>query len=730
MFFIIKYVKISFMNKYILGSIRKIIFESNSGPYKVGLFKVKETNDEELSIYVDKVIGFTGSFNEINSDLEYILYGELFDHPKYGIQYNVSSYEIKEPSDIDSLILYLSSGMFKGIGEKTAKKIVERFGNDTLDVIKNNYESLTVVSGMSISKARSIHDKVVNSELNQDLILKLNSYGFSVKEAIDLITIYGYELSEIVEDNIYELVDYVSFDKLDLIFLKTHEEMHSYRIEALIKHLIYVMCYESGDSLIYKDELFIRLKRYFNDTFDSDRYIIFLNKLIDNNEIVEIDGYVTLYDFYDAEKYILTSINRLNNIKNVIKQDKLDDYISRYEKDNNIKFDSCQKEAIKGSIINNFYIITGGPGTGKTTIIRAIVHLIEKIHDIKKNDIVLLAPTGRSAKRMCESVGLSAYTIHKFLKWNKETETFQVDEYNKAKEKVVIVDESSMVDIMLFSSLLKGLRINVKLILVGDANQLPSIGPGDVLNNLLMIDNIKSKYLTNIYRAKKDSYIIDLANDIKDKKFFDKFDNFSDFKFIDSDDDSIVSYVKEICNKVKKKNISLDNFQVLVPMYKTINGIDNLNRIMADIFNDNKKYQVGEKYYRVNDKVIQLVNDVDNNVYNGDIGYIDGIEYIDKKLVININYMGNIVTYKSGEFDRFNLAYAISIHKSQGSEYDNVVIVLSRNMKRMFYNKLIYTAVTRAKKSLIIIGSIDSLNSAVETLYANNRKTYLKMHNL
>lgn len=718
------------MNRYVLGSIKKIIYESDNRPYKVGLFKVKETNDEEVSEYVDKVIGFTGSFNEINTDLDYILYGYLFDHPKYGIQYNVESYEIKEPSDIESLVIYLSSGMFKGIGEKTAKKIVERFGTDTLDIIRNSYESLTVVSGMSISKARSIHEKVINSELNQDLILKLNSYGFSVKQAIDLITIYGYELSEIIEDNVYELNEYVSFDRLDSIFLRNHEEMHSYRIEALIKHLIYVMCYDSGDSVISKDELFVKIKRYFKEPFDSTKYLIFLNKLIDNNEVVEIDGYVTLYGFYDAEKYILTSINRLNNIKNVVKKDKLDDYITKYEKENDIKFDNCQREAIKEAIINNFYIITGGPGTGKTTIIRAIVHLIEKIHDIKKNDIVLLAPTGRSAKRMCESVGLNAYTIHKFLKWNKETETFQVDEYNKAKEKVVIVDESSMIDILLFSSLLKGLRINVKLILVGDANQLPSIGPGDVLNNLLKIDSIKSKYLTNIYRAKKDSYITYLANDIRDKKEFDKFQNYSDFKFIDCDDDSIMSYIKEICNKVKKKNISLDNFQVLAPMYKTYNGIDSLNRIMSEIFNDNPKHQVGERFYRVNDKVIQLVNDVDNNVYNGDIGYIDSIEYVDKKLVVNINYMGNIVSYKSGEFDRFSLAYAISIHKSQGSEYDNVVIVLSKNMRRMFYNKLIYTAVTRAKKSLIIIGSMDSLNSAVQTLYANDRDTYLKMYNL
>ena len=329
---------------------------------------------------------------------------------------------------------------------------------------------------------------------------------------------------------------------------------------------------------------------------------------------------------------------------------------------------------------------------------------------------------------MSESVGVPAYTIHKFLKWNKETETFNIDEYNKASEKVIIVDEASMVDIFLFSSLLKGLRMNVKLLLIGDANQLPSIGPGDLLNDLLKLPEIKSKCLNEIYRVKDGSYITYLANDIKNKKVFDSFEEkFSDFKFIESDDDNILLYLNEICDKVKKKKISMENFQVLAPMYKGLNGIDNLNNLMAEIFNGKKeKYQIGDKYYRVDDKVIQLVNDVDNNVFNGDIGYISDINIVNKKMVVTIDFMGHEVVYESGDFDKFTLAYAISIHKSQGSEYDNVVVVLAKSFKRMFYNKLIYTAVTRAKQSLMIIGSIDSFNSSVQTLYADNRNTYFK----
>lgn len=716
------------MKKYILGNIRKIIYESNNGPYKVGIFKVRETNDEDMKEYVNKVIGFTGSFAEVNMDVDYILYGRLVEHPKYGTQFEVLNYEIKAPSDLDSLVLYLSSGMFKGIGAKTAKRIVERFGSDTIKTIKENYQDVATVSGMTITKAKRMHDKIVENEYNQDLILKLNGLGFSVREAIDLITVYGNKLNSVIEENIYDLVEYITFDKLDLMFLKDNDEMDKRRIEALILHNIYTSCYESGDTLILKDELFIKMKRCFRGVFSAEEYLKYIDSLAMRAKIVLFNEYVTLSDFYNTEKSILMDINRINDIKTNIKTDKIDTYISEYEKINNITFNDDQKEAIKGAIENNFFIITGGPGTGKTTIIKAIVMILKDILDLSHEDIALLAPTGRASKRMAESVGAPAYTIHKYLKWNKETESFLIDEYNKSNEKIVIVDESSMIDIFLFSSLLKGLKLNVKLILVGDANQLPSIGPGDLLNDLLHISTIKNKYLNTIYRVKEGSYITYLANDIKNRKHFDKFPtNYSDFKFIESSDDDIKKYLDEIVNKAVEKGIHSENFQVLAPMYKGINGIDSLNSMMASIFNpESEKFVIGDKYYRINDKVIQLVNDVDNNVYNGDIGYIRNIYYLDKKMVVEIDYSGNVVEYKSGEFDKFNLAYAVSIHKSQGSEYANVVIILARSFNRMFYNKLIYTAVTRAKSSLIILGSIDSLNKSVSTNYGANRNTYLK----
>lgn len=715
------------MEKYIIGNVKSIIYESNSGPYKVGVFRVKETNDDDLSKYINKTISFTGNFNELNNEIDYIFYGELTNHKKYGTQYSVKSYEIKEPSDIDSIIVYLSSGMFKGIGTKTAERIVERFKTDTINIIKTDYEKLSYISGMTLKKAKMMHDKITESEINQELIVKLGTYGFTVKEAIELLNIYGNSIFDVIENNIYELREYISFEKLDSIFLKYNYEMHEYRVLALIEYLINKYCYEVGDTLIKKEELFLRLKRCFNSNFTIDIFLLNIDKLKRNKRIVEINDSYMLYTYYDCEMFIMNTINNLNKIKNIYDNDKIVKYIKDYEKKYSIVFNESQHLAIKASIMNNFYIITGGPGTGKTTIIRAIVEILKAKLGVDSRDIALLAPTGRSAKRMTEAVGAPGYTIHKFLKWNKELGAFGIDEYNKAQEKIIIVDEASMIDIFLFSSLLKGLKSNVKIILVGDVNQLPSIGPGDLLNDLINLPTIKSKYLDTIYRVKEGSYITTLAKDIKEQKEFLSFSEYNDFKFIECSDEDIIPYLNEIVSKAIKKNIKVDNFQVLAPMYKGLNGIDNLNKNMSNLFNkNNDKYLIGDKYYKINDKVIQLVNDVDNNVFNGDIGYITDIRSIDRKTYIDIDYVGNKVTYTTSDSDKFNLAYAVSVHKSQGSEYDNVVVVLAKSFSRMFYNKLLYTAVTRAKKSLIILGSIDSFNKSIKTLYATDRNTLMK----
>ena len=325
---------------------------------------------------------------------------------------------------------------------------------------------------------------------------------------------------------------------------------------------------------------------------------------------------------------------------------------------------------------------------------------------------------------------MEASTIHKFLKWNLETKSFGINEFNKSDARLVIIDEASMIDIFLFSSLLKGLKDKVKLIIVGDSFQLPSISPGNVLNDIINSDKINKVYLKEIYRTKKDSYIINFATKIKNKESFTTLKDYADFKFIESEDVNIKKYLIQISKNYLKKELNIDNFQVLAPMYKGENGIDNLNIVLQEIFNKKDKHKeeikIGNKIYREKDKVIQLINDLDNNVFNGDIGYIKKIKKEKEDTRIDIDFMGNIVSYKSDKFDNFSHAYAISIHKSQGSEYDNVVIILSKTFKRMFYNKLIYTAVTRAKKSLILIGRVDSLNTSISSNYGEERESLLK----
>lgn len=727
---ILSFVIINFVKNYISGNVRKVIYESSS-PFKVGIFKVRDTNIEELSEYIDKIISFTGSFDNINLDLDYIFYGEITEHPKYGTQFNVQTYEIKEPDSSEGTVIYLSSGLFKGIGFKTAKRIVDKFGDKTIEIIKNDYISLTKVNGVTEDKAFRIHTTLVESNESQEYILKLTMMGFSIKEATDLVAVHKSNIFNIIEENIYELIDLVSFNKLDTIYLNNNKEDNGIRIEALISYYINKICYETGDTLVCREELLVRMKSSFNDVFSLDTFLLYLNKMIKDKKIYEVDNLITLKSYYDTEKLIYNNIKRLNNIRNGYDINKINYYIDEYEKRNGITFADKQKEAIVESIIHNFYIITGGPGTGKTTIIKAIVEIIKDLDLYTSLDIALLAPTGRSAKRLGEAVFEKSSTIHKYLKWNKDTNSFQVDENNKSTEKVVIVDEASMIDIFLFSSLLKGLQLNIKLILVGDANQLPSIGPGDILNDLISNDEFNKTCLNEIYRVKDGNYITYLANDVKNRKEFSSNEiNNEDVKFIESNDNDIIPYLTQICENAHKKKIKIDNFQVLAPMYKGDNGIDNINKLMAVIFNkDEKKYILNDRIYRVGDKVIQLVNDVDNNVFNGDIGYISEINFDSKVKTIVIDFMGNPVEYKQRDFDKFTLAYAISIHKSQGSEYDNVVIVLAKSFSRMFYNKLIYTAITRAKKSLVILGSIDSFNKAIQTMYATDRKTYLKSIN-
>ena len=490
------------------------------------------------------------------------------------------------------------------------------------------------------------------------------------------------------------------------------------------------LCFNNGDTYLEEEEISFNLSTYVSITPEKFDYLIM--QLVREGKIVIEDKRYYLKKFYDAEKYICERLCFLNDMS-IMNNISINKYIDN-SKFNNITYDDTQLKAIESGVNNNITIITGGPGTGKTTIIKAIVNIIMDSKRVHDTDIALLAPTGRAAKKMMETTGLPAYTIHKYLGWDKDSNTFATDEYCPNKEKYIIVDEVSMIDTLLMEALLKGIKRDIHLILVGDYYQLPSVSEGQILKDLIDSDCLPVIRLNKIYRQNEGSYILNLAYDVKNKNISeDLFIKKDDYLFINSDNDNTLSYVKEVVSKAIKKGYSDMDIQILAPMYKGNNGIDNLNIMLQELFNpkDKSKKEIAFKdvIYREYDKVLQLVNDPDNNVYNGDIGYIEEIIVSDGKKIpnqININYDGNIVEYTPDKFINFRHGYAISIHKAQGSEFDTVIIPITSNFKRMLYNKLVYTGVTRAKKSLIIVGEPNSFIYGINNDYVDNRKTTLK----
>lgn len=730
------------MNKFIEGKISKVLYEGNNG-YLVGILRVHKSNDEDMDDYVKKTITFTYTGLPLNKEFSYRLYGSLIEHPRFGMQYNVINAEIIEPDSEEGLIMYLSSGLFYGIGEKTASSIVKKLGVDAIKLIREDKTNLNGIKGLSKKKAELLYEQILNQNAAQELVLYLTELGFTTKESLNLATKYNMNIYKILENNIYRLVEDIDFLKLDGIYLKNNEETTEIRIKALIEYIIKNLCYKTGNTLVEKESVYLNICKFFSERLDLDRFNYYLSLLNKEGKLYIKEDFVTLTDYYRTEKYISDRIKFLNMIDNKdIKDTHINRYIDEAESSRGISFDKLQKEAIINSIKNNFFIITGGPGTGKTTIIRTIVDIYKNEVDrklgsnytyskaqIEKSKIVLLAPTGRSAKRMMESVSHPASTIHKFLKWNKETQEFGLNEDNQSEAKIVIVDEASMIDIFLFKALLNALKEDVKIILIGDEFQLPSIGPGNILGDLLASSNINKTYLNKIYRTDKNSYIPSLAELIKCKDDFINDRKYSDFSFIESVDYNIKENLRIIVESYKKKQLNVDDLQILAPMYKGENGIDNLNKLMQELINpyeeDKDEVKYGNLIYRENDKVLQLINDVDNNVFNGDIGYINKIYRRDKEDIIEVDFMGNMVEYKKDDWSSFTHGYVISVHKSQGSEYDNVVIILSEAHRRMFYNKLIYTAVTRAKKTLLIIGKENSMNVSINSDYADSRITSL-----
>lgn len=722
------------MSTYIKGNYKRSIYQNASG-YNIGLFKVQDTNDSRLADFLDRTITFTGYFHELNEMDTYLFYGKLITHEKYGEQFQVDSYERCKPEEKDSIIEFLTSGLFKGIGEKKAKNIVEVLGKDTLKIILETPDNLLLIPTITKANVDTLHNKLKEYESSYETILYLGELGFSTKDSMLVYNYYKERTKSVIENDIYQIlydIYDINFKKIDQIALKVGIEKDSLiRIKAALIYIMNEVSNTYGHSYYYQEELLSLLPRVLQTNPHQAIYDQAIIELVNDCRIVQKEKRLYLKEMYESETLIVKRLRLLesnpkttsNLLESTIKD--LEDF---YE----ITYNDEQKKAIIESYERDFLIITGGPGTGKTTIMQGIVELyrhLEKLsYDKLQEKVALLAPTGRAAKRMTETTNLRASTIHRFLKWQKETNKFQVNEYNKSKVEFVILDEASMIDTYLLASLLKGISANCKIIMVGDDHQLPSVGPGQILHDLIESNMLEVVKLKELYRQGKDSNIISLAYDVRNGEVINQvFNKDEDLTFISCPSETVLNHIKEIATTYR--DISYKNFQILAPMYKSYTGIDAINASIQEIFNPGdkikKELRIGETIFREGDKVIQLTNMPDDNVYNGDIGLIKKIQTTPKKEV-HIDFDGNLVKYTPTNFNCFRLAYAISIHKAQGSEFDIVIMPVVKNYGKMLYRKLIYTGITRSKSKLFLIGSLGALEIAVANTSTDVRRTTIK----
>ncbi len=719
------------MNSYIKGKFRKSIFETESG-YVIGIFKVEDTDLEEMKVYLGRTITFTGYFHELNEQDTYLFYGTLGIHPKYGEQFSVTAYERVMPEEKDAIVEFLTSGLFKGIGKTKAKKIVDVLGKATFDTILNNPSNLLLIPSITEKNIQLLHDKLEEYESSYQTIIELGNMGFTTKDSMALYNRYQAETKDVVCNHIYEIpYDFIKlpFPKIDGIALKNgYAKEDVNRIACGLMYIIKELMNSTGHCYFFKEELLQFFPRVLGIAAQETLFEEAVEVLMNEFRLTKYQSRYYLTDMFEAEKNIVKRFQTLSKMKPELLP-KAERYLEDLESFFQVRYNDEQKLAILKSFEDHFLVITGGPGSGKTTILKAVCELYRMSHNLSntklQQDVALLALTGRAAKRLSEATLLSAETIHRFLKWNKETDRFALNEYHKSDVKMVIIDEASMLDTYLLDSLLKALRYDTKIILVGDYQQLPSVGPGQVLRDLIDSNQLNVVRLERLYRQKEDSHILSFAYDVREGLIKqEELKEFPDFSFLSCTSRSLKEKLLEICKQYQ--GTDLKNFQVLVPMYKTLNGIDRLNTLLQEVFNPKaqgkQELMANEAIYREGDKVIQLTNMPDENVFNGDIGFITKIQS-GRHRSIMIDFDGNLVTYTPSNFANFKHGFAISIHKAQGSEVDTVVMPILSEYGKMLYRKLVYTGITRAKKRLYLLGEEKALFTAIANEHSDDRRT-------
>ena len=724
------------------GYLNKVIFHNEENNYYILSIFLNDNYDFIEGDYLSVV----GTFDDIEfiEDELYMFKGQIVNHRKYGVQLSAIIVEPVIQKDKEAIVSYLSSSIFQGIGRKTAEHIVESLGVDALDKIYEDKESLYNLKGITKQRKDTIYSTIISNKQTQDIILKLNEYNLSNNLILKIYNFYKHNTLKTISENPYTLVrdiKGISFKTVDKIAeLNDIDPNNRNRIIYGFIYTISTFCFSTGNTYIKKNTL---LYNTFNVLYSSRKVAIekenilnALNYCLEVGKLIEIEDKVFLPEIYYSEYFIYSDIkNRLSKPNNHEISDKLlNKYIKEVEDELNIEYDIVQVEAIKNSVLNKFSILTGGPGTGKTTIILAVIKIFQKIknyslvelQDENKNILTLCAPTGKAAKRMSESTGFFASTIHKAIGWTTEDEN--MEEFvsdKKIKSELVIVDEASMIDIFLMNNLLKIIDSNSKIILVGDNDQLPSIAPGNVLNDLINSNEISTVKLNKIFRQSEHSSIINISHSIKNNIPFDVLETFDDKEFLLASKNDLLKVITTTYSSLLEIS-DKEKIQILAPIYKGICGINEINKAIQDLFNKNELIiEYGELIYKAEDRVMQLVNRPEDNIFNGDIGYIYDIYKENGKYKIIIDYDNNLVTYEKQELNQITLSYACSIHKAQGSEFDNIIIPFIDNYNFMLNKNLTYTAVTRAKKKLILCGNPNVFYKSIEPNNTVIRQTAL-----
>ena len=710
------------------GYIKKIRFYSESSNYIVALIEVEQE---------DKLITMNGYMNNFNDYEKYAFIGDYEIHPKYGKQFKLSEYRIIYAKESEEIIKYLSSPLFKGIGKALATQIVNTLGEECLEKIKEDKHNLDLVRGMTEKRREIIYEALTNGDYDQEVMQFFMGHGISLKN-LGLIQAYYQEKTlEILQNNPYQLVediDGIGFKTADELALKTGGTLDNpNRIKAGIIYSIKQYGFNTGSTYCYLDEIKIMFSKIIYN-IEEVSFNEYLDELIDEGLIIQRGDKYYYFEMDEAEKNIAEYLKiRINKPDELFDEKEVERLLTNYEKTQGICYAAKQKEALNYFLKSSCMILTGGPGTGKTTIVQALLKVYSVLYPDDR--IGLVAPTGRAAKRLTELTGIYACTIHRLLKWDLHSNTFAMNKSNPLDLDVLIIDEFSMVDCLLLSKLFEAGRGINKVLFIGDYHQLPSVAPGNILQDL-MEAGVKTIELDEIFRQAKDSGIIQLAHHIIHNEIenMDLFEQYRDINFFPCINYDVVKNVKIIVKKAIDEGYDTNDIQVLVPMYQGVAGIDALNDALQDVFNPidefNDSYQIGRKEYRVGDKILQLKNRPDDDVFNGDIGTLveicrkDNFEYLQDTLIVDFD--GNFVEYTSNTFNTITHAYCMSIHKSQGNEFKIVIMAVLSDYYIMLRRNLLYTSITRAKQSLFILGSSKAFMHGLANYQDSRRKTSLK----